>query len=161
MRKTYVFLILTALTTSGCASYFEALSYKASETGPKAYLNVVNRNEQGLINVFAYLEPECNNTMKILFAPINKGGETFKAINAERPFAFTISGAAGSDTYYVYGCGTTGHFVPRQGKTYELVYQGNTEKCTIKLTEKTESGQRVPVAFQQIPEDGLPKIACK
>lgn len=158
MKKAYAVLILVALVTPGCASYYDALSYHASETGPKANLNLVNRNDEGIITVFMR---GCKGLSKAFAPPVKMGEEISKAIDAEQPFVFSISGQAGVDGNYYRGCGLSAHFIPHAGKTYQLVYFGNKEKCKVELTELTQTGQRIPIVLQVIPKDGTTIPGCK
>ncbi len=158
----YALMIVTAFATPGCATYWDALSYKPSQTGPKATINVSNQNERGIITVSVFANEHCTGGQKPLSAPLKQTASTSKQIDAERPFTFSISGNAGSDGLYHYGCGMHLSFIPREGKTYDLVYYGNALTCNVALTELAKNGQHVPVAFQKKTyKVGLTKSGCE
>jgi hypothetical protein len=147
MRIMPAVLIAAVSVTSGCATYYDAFAYQPSQTGPKAMLNVANRNEKGIVAVFVF--PDCTRKQQPLSGPIEKGGTASKPIDAERPFTFSIGGDAGASSTHYRGCVINASFVPREGKTYDLVYYGDGNKCNIGVTEQTEKGARVPIAVQQ------------
>jgi len=150
MKIYHSILVLGVFIFSGCASYFDALGYKPSETGPVAKLAVINQNDSSQITAWVFANPDCTGGMKIFSAPIAMGASAVKSIDADKQFTFSVGGeTAKSDKYNQYVCVVYASFLPQAGKTYYLTYRGVGNKCSLGLMEQTAGGQRQPAYLQK------------